>query len=313
MSLWHRIGELVGDDCGFKISGQIMVAENEQEFERLKARAALIRELGYDHEEIVEARELFEILPDLARHCCGGLIARGDGFADPARTTQAFRRRAESFGAVFVEHCQANWITKHGGIWRVDAAGNAHHAPVVINCAGAWAAGIAELTGEIVPVEPIAPMMLVTEPIRHFLKPVVIGTGRALSFKQQPNGTLLIGGGHRADLDLAAGRTNLNFSLLSQSARTVAELFPRMRHVAIVRGWAGIEARMPDDIPVIGRSAAEESVFHAFGFSAHGFQMGPIVGQIVSELVTKGATAFPIEPFRIDRFRQASQPERPVI
>ncbi len=75
-----------------------------------------------------------------------------------------------------------------------------------------------------------------------------------------------------------------------------------MRGATIVRAWAGIEARMPDDIPVIGPSAAAPDVFHAFGFSAHGFQLGPIVGRITADLVTRGATDLPIAPFSIARF-----------
>jgi sarcosine oxidase subunit beta len=75
-----------------------------------------------------------------------------------------------------------------------------------------------------------------------------------------------------------------------------------MRAAEIVRCWAGIEARMPDDIPVIGPSSTSEGVYHAFGFSAHGFQLGPIVGSLLAELITTGATNLPIAPFRIDRF-----------
>jgi sarcosine oxidase subunit beta len=313
MALWHRIGDLVDDDCGFQVSGQVMVAESSEELARLQARAAEVRSLGYDHEEIVEAAELFDLLPGLAPHCCGGLIARDDGFADPARTTNAFRRKAEALGVCFVEHCPVQRIHKAPGSWQVEACGGAYGAPVLVNCAGAWATKIVQMLGETVPLEPIAPMMMVTEPVERFLRPVVIGTGRALSFKQQPNGTLLIGGGHRADLDLATNRTKLNFALLAKSAATVAELFPCLRNVSIVRAWAGIEARMPDDIPVIGRSATEESAFHAFGFSAHGFQMGPIVGQIIGELVNKGVNELPIGPFRIDRFGEAKVSERLLV
>jgi len=144
--------------------------------------------------------------------------------------------------------------------------------------------------------------MMVTERVPPFLEPVVIGTGRPLSFKQQPNGTVLIGGAHRARLDFAQQRTSLDFARLAASAATVCDLFPGMRDVRVVRGWAGIEGRMPDDIPVIGRSGTQESAFHAFGFSAHGFQLGPIVGRLIAELVTTGASSLPIEPFRIGRF-----------
>jgi sarcosine oxidase subunit beta len=74
-----------------------------------------------------------------------------------------------------------------------------------------------------------------------------------------------------------------------------------MRGATIVRAWAGIEARMPDDIPVIGASASAQGVYHQFGFSAHGFQLGPGVGALMAELVATGATNLPIAPFRVDR------------
>jgi sarcosine oxidase, subunit beta len=59
---------------------------------------------------------------------------------------------------------------------------------------------------------------------------------------------------------------------------------------------------MPDDIPVIGPSAASEGVYHQFGFSAHGFQLGPGVGALMAELVATGATNLPIAPFSVRRF-----------
>jgi sarcosine oxidase subunit beta len=149
-------------------------------------------------------------------------------------------------------------------------------------------------------------MMMVTERVAPFLDPVVIGTGRPLSFKQQANGTLLIGGGHRARLDINRERTELDFARLAASATTVCELFPHLRETRVVRGWAGIEARMPDDIPVIGRGGQQEMVFHAFGFSAHGFQLGPVVGRIIAELANGEASSLSIEPFRIDRFGSRS-------
>ena len=68
-----------------------------------------------------------------------------------------------------------------------------------------------------------------------------------------------------------------------------------------MRSWAGIEGFMPDNIPVIGPSQAE-GAFHAFGYSAHGFQLGPIGGKILSDLVIDGSTDLPIAPFRIERF-----------
>ena len=60
---------------------------------------------------------------------------------------------------------------------------------------------------------------------------------------------------------------------------------------------------MPDHLHVIGPSHCADGVFHAFGFSAHGFQLSPIVGRILSELILDGQSELPIEPFNIERFR----------
>ena len=147
-------------------------------------------------------------------------------------------------------------------------------------------------------------MLLISARVPQFIEPVVILRGRKLSFKQLANGTVLIGGGHLGRAHRDENRTELDWHKLAESARTVCELFPIMRASTVVRAWAGIEARMPD-IPVLGPSRTSEGVFHQFGFSAHGFQLGPGVGALIAELVTTGATNMPIEPFSIARFSAA--------
>jgi sarcosine oxidase subunit beta len=182
------------------------------------------------------------------------------------------------------------------------ASGETFEAVVVVNAAGAWADRIAAAVGDPVPLEVIAPMLMITAPVRHFIDPVVILRSRKLSFKQFANGTVMIGGGHLARPYRDENRSEIDWRKLSDSAKTVWELFPVMRGATIVRAWAGIEARMPDDIPVIGPSASADGIYHQFGFSAHGFQLGPGVGALIAELVTTGATNLPIAPFRVDRF-----------
>ena len=302
MELWHRIGDLVDDDCGFESNGQVKVAESEAEVETLRARVAELNRLGFTHEELVDRREMREIVPAIADHCVGAIVCRRDGAAIPYRTTLAFKRKAESLGVTFLEGTRVNALARNGASWRVDTSAGPHDATVVVNCAGAWADRIAAQLGEPVPLEAFAPMLMITAPMPAFIKPVLGATSRPLSFKQYRNGTVLIGGGHRGTLDRDSNRTQVDFAALSLSAQTVWDLFPIMRGAQIVRCWAGIEARMPDDIPVIGPSSTRENMFHAFGFSGHGFQLGPIVGAILAELIVGGQTNMPIAPFRVDRF-----------
>ena len=302
MEMWERIASIVDDDCGFEAHGQVLVAETAQELAGFAERVADLRARGFTHEELIDAKELKRLVPAVSDSCPGGIVSRRDGAADPFRTTQAFRKAAAKAGAKFHQGVAVTGLRRDGTLWRIETTAGVFEAPKVVNAAGAWADRIAATVGEPVPMEVIAPMLMITSRVPAFIRPVVILRSRKLSFKQFPNGTVMIGGGHCGRPIRDDNLSILDWAKLRDSARTVWELFPVMRRADIVRAWAGIEARMPDDIPVIGPSRTSEGLFHQFGFSAHGFQLGPATGATVAELVVSGQTNMPIAAFDIGRF-----------
>jgi sarcosine oxidase subunit beta len=307
MELWEHIEDLVGSDCGFESHGTVLVAESEQEFAGFRARVDDLRLRGFTHEELVDRAELKRLVPSVSDHCVGGVVSRRDGAADPFITTQAFRRRAIEKGAEVIEGATVTALARAGGVWRAETSAGPIEAPKVVNAAGAWADRIAAMLGEPVPLEVFAPMLMVTSALPAFIQPVVILRSRKLSFKQRANGTVVIGGGHPARPFRDENRTVLDWNGLATSAKTVWELFPAMREATIVRAWAGIEARMPDEIPVVGPSSTSEGVYHQFGFSGHGFQLGPGTGAMMAELVATGSTNVPIDGLGIRRFLESGQ------
>ncbi len=307
MEMWWRIHEWLGDDCGFKEGGQIRVAETAAAMGMLEARARRVEDLGYSHEELVDRGEMRRLVPAISPAMIGGLVSRRDGFADPYRTTSAFCRQAKSLGVRVIEGAGVQSVERAGELWRVVTPKGPFEASAIVNCAGAWGDRLAAMLGERqVPVTVGPSMMTVTYPMAHFVDPVVIHTTRNLSFKQSHNGTVLIGGGHWARFNPETETTDLDFDKLAIGARTVVDTFPIMGLARINRCWAGLEGRLPDDIPVIGASAKLPGVFHGFSFCGHGFQLGPVVGRIIADLVVDGRTDLPIEPFHIDRFADPS-------
>ena len=151
MSLWERIEELVGDDCGFVSHGTVLVAENETELASFRARVDDLRLRGFTHEELIDRAELRRRVPAVADHCPGGVVSRRDGAADPFRTTQAFRRRAIEMGAEVLEGVKVTGLARAGANWRVETSAGPIEAPKVVNAAGAWADRIAAMLGEPVP------------------------------------------------------------------------------------------------------------------------------------------------------------------
>ena len=302
MRLWHGIGDLVGDDCGFTKCGQVKVAETDAEIQALRHRATQVSSRGFDHEEIISRDELRRVAPAISAHCTGAMICREDGAANPFRTVTAFRRKAAELGAEIRSGLPVTGLSQRAGVWSVEAAGDRFEAPVLINASGAWGAEVAGMLGEAPPYQADAPMLMITEPVAPFLTPVLGAEGRKLSFKQFTNGTVLIGGGHSGSADPGRNVAATRLGGLSESAATVVALFPQLSAVRIVRAWAGIEGVTPDGIPVIGPSSTHENVYHSFGYSYHGFQLSPVTGKIIADLVMSGETSLPITPFRIDRF-----------
>lgn len=304
MDMWHNIEAIVGDDCGFHAYGQINVAEFESHLPVLEKRVAMMRAAGYDHEELIGREELLRLVPTISPHCTAALIARRDGAADPHRTIAAFRRAVEAEGVSIIEGARVTAIERDGGDWKVCTPTGSYGAPAVINAAGAWASDIAAMAGDDIALGYKASMMIVTERIAPLLKPVVSVVGRPLSFKQSDQGTLVIGGGLQGKADIAAQKSFVDFNELAKGAKAATDLFPCVGPLRIVRSWAGMEAKTGDYLPVIGASPNVGGIYHAFGFSGHGFQLVPVVGAILADLIVHGGTNRPIEAFAPSRLLQ---------
>ena len=308
--IWTRIHDHVGDDCGYKQSATVMVCETEDQMEAITARRAKLQALGYTHEEVISPQDVTALIPGLDGQITGALTCEGDGFASPFRTTQAFFRAAKRSGARFFDGQEVVRVSA-GRSWTIETNSDRFEAETLLNCAGAWGNLVAQAVGDPTPVHAEAPMMTVTGPVPPLTDAVISFAGRRLSFKQRENGTLLIGGGYRGQVNPDGKSSNVSIENLAENARAVLALFSQLEHTPIIRFWAGVEGMTPDHIPIIGPSLQAENLFHAFGFSSHGFQLGPIVGQILADLVETGQSTLSLAPFNIRRFDPAFQVSQP--
>jgi len=279
---WHELPELVGDTGGFVASGQVRVAEDETQAASLEARVARLEAMGYAHERWLDAAELSHRIPALARHCTGAILVEDDGHADPHRTTRAFASSARQQGVELRSDWPVRSLAPKATTITVEGDAGSIEAPMVVNAAGARRAGLAAGLGDAVPLR---------------------AAGRKLSFKQLATGQVVVGGGFEGRADPASGRSTLDHGALATNAANASSLFPEpLRHARILRAWAGIEGMLEDGLPVIDRSPAHQGLAHAFGFSAHGFALSPLVGRLVTDLLLDRPCKFDLEPFRLDRF-----------
>jgi sarcosine oxidase, subunit beta len=288
MGLWEKIEGLVGDSCGFERRGHLEVFVDDAELSTASERVASLRKDGFDHEVILSAEDAKALVPALRADVVGTLYSERDGIADPMRTLQAFAGAAVRAGAFLTENCAVRNVQRIENAFRIDTSIGAFHAGIVVNAAGAWSGELALAFGDPAPMSAVAPMLAITDPMPPFLGPVVGLYGRPLSVKQWGDGTVMIGGGFRGDVDLPARIARVNERTLSHNHDLARQALPCLAGARIVRTWAAIEGAMEDDLPIIGASLTTPGLYHAFGFSAHGFQLAPAVGETLAQSILTG-------------------------
>jgi sarcosine oxidase subunit beta len=178
----------------------------------------------------------------------------------------------------------------------------------VVVAAGAWSRELLLRIGISIPVKPYGLQMMCTEPIPHFLTPVIGCAGRNLSIKQMPQGHVVIGGGWPGTPDMERDWGWPRSASIHGSARDVTAIFPHLQRSGLVRVWIGLEAMCLDGLPILGKIAGLEGLLIATGFSGHGFALAPTVGRLIAELVTADGASLSLEALSLERFSSVDQP-----
>lgn len=303
--IWGDLQSLIGTDCEFTATGHLKLARNDADLHELIAHQSLLAEHGIVA-DILDARDLKRRFPYLSTRFAGGSFCEEDGQANPRLVAPAFARRARSLGVDVREHCRVKAAEQFGGGFLI----HVENAPPVraqrlINTAGAWGATIAAQFGNHVDEAVMAPNMCVTEPIAPLIGPNLGICGGSIYIRQAAHGSVVFGAGQGvADRDQWRARPLAQVTI--EAAKAAVDMVPELKNVLLIRSWTGIEGRMPDGLPVVGPSPNIEGLFHAFGFSGHGFQLGPAVGAVLAELSLDGHSPTPIPGLAITRFIQAA-------
>ncbi len=306
--IWGRLGELIGTEAEYVRSGHFKIARSAEDMAALEA----YRERSRDFDigiELLSGESLRAACPWLGGKAVGGSLCPEDGQANPRLVSPGFARAAERAGAEIFERTPVDEVSHDGSIFTVRSGNRLEvRAPVLLNCAGAWAGALAAQFGEAVPLQSGHPAMAVTEPVPHFMGWSLGVEGGGVYGRQVARGNLVLGGGSGFALDADRARSSRD-AILTLTEEAVA-LLPMLRHAHVIRTWSGTEGYLPDREPVIGPSGTTPGLFHGFGFAGGGFQLGPAVGEVLADLAARGQTATPIEPFSIARFSRVSDAAR---
>ena len=305
LARWPDLSRELEGDVGYRRGGGLRVALDDETWREAPAWAEEQRADGVKL-EVVDAAGARRLAPGLAESCRGGVFSASDGQAEAMPTVAAFAAAARRWGAQVEAGVGARALIVAGdrvvGVARTD--GTSQPCDVAIVAAGAWTAALLGPLGIRLPLETRALQMLLTEPGSKELEPVVSAFGRKLSLKQLASGAYLIGGGWPADIDdQPRNEWTLRGASVGGSLETAEEVHPPTGQCPLERGWAGLEAFMPDELPVLGPVPGLRGLLVAAGFSGHGFALCPLVGDILARLALGLDARVDLwRGLRIDRF-----------
>ena len=266
--------------------GGYLFIVGEADLPVLRANAEVQRSLGV-RADLLDADGLHERFPSMNLDgIAGGVHTPDDGWCDPTGLLQAFRRKARSLGARYVDD-RVVAIDHDATAARAVrlASGSALGAGHVVNAAGAWAKEVAAMVGMPLPIEPlrrfehyfetpnaIEPLPYVKDMARLAFRPEGRGYSGGLVDGDEPRG-------YNFDVD------HDYFERVVWPA--LAHRFPAFEACRCKRTWSGLyEQSELDGNPVIGNGAGKLPNFHVVaGFSGHGMMHAPAAGRAIAELI----------------------------
>ena len=172
----------------------------------------------------------------------------------------------------------------------------------VLNAAGPWAGQLAQLNGIDLPLMPLNRQIFLTRPSAPLPRelPLIINTGRGISMRREGADTIGISAVN--DDEPSTLVPNVDYDFLPSILPKAVHRLPALADAELVGGYAGIIEHTPDKHSVLDRLPEIDGYFLAFGFSGHGFQHSPIVGQVMAEMILDGGSrSLDATPFALTR------------
>ena len=278
-----------GDDIEWTTGGYCFVAYTDREEKILKDLLLIQKPYGLDIDWL-EADALLEAVPALEHDgLLGGTLSPGDGHCSPLLFGHAMYEQARREGVAFRFGEAITAIEASGGrIQGVVTDRGRYSASIVVNAAGPWANDVGRLLGVDHPVRPDSHEGGITEPVRPFLKPMVVDIRPAPGsanyyFYQLATGQVVfcitpspsIWGFDRRETS----------AFLPMVAKRMVDLMPRLSNLRVRRTWRGLYPMTPDGSPLVGRSCDVTGYIVAIGMCGQGFMLGPGLGELLSRLV----------------------------
>jgi sarcosine oxidase len=312
-ALWREAGEAAGEPLLF-VTGSLEGGPGGGAY--FDGALASCREHDLPH-EILGAGAVNRRFPGMDLPAGFRALYQPDGgFIACERALLAHVAMARAAGADIREReAVLGWSPIAGGGVRVVTDRGAYEAGRLILSAGAWIADLLpSLRGVAVPERNVMGWFLPGTPERFMpgVFPVTLMLDEGRGYYMVPTFAVpgvKIGLHHHLRESGSADGLSRAASADDEAAlrRFLARCMPQANGpLSMLK--ACVYTNTPDEHFIIDTLPGNEDVIVASPCSGHGYKFASVVGEILAELVTAGASRFDLSPFRLSRFRDRPSP-----
>ncbi|SOE16471.1 4-methylaminobutanoate oxidase (formaldehyde-forming) [Hoeflea halophila] len=315
VDLYKRLDQETGLETGWKMSGCLRIATNQDRWIEYRRLATTAQSFGMDMELLSpqEAKAKFPLMQvdDLV----GASWLPSDGQASPSDITQSLAKGARMHGARIFENVRVNGFDmKDGRILAVKTDKGDIACDKVVNCAGQWARQIGEMAGINVPLQPVKHQYVITEKIDGLSSdaPTIRDPDRRTYFKEEVGG-LSFGGYEPNPQGWTTGDVPNEFEFqlfdddydhFEQHMMQAIERVPALGNVGVRQMINGPESFTPDGNFILGPAPECANMFVGAGFNAFGIAAGGGAGWVLAQWVIDGEAPLDLWVVDIRRFSE---------
>ncbi|MCE4598915.1 MAG: FAD-binding oxidoreductase [Desulfurococcales archaeon] len=178
------------------------------------------------------------------------------------------------------------------------------YADNVVIAAGAWSKELVSKIGIDIPAHPQRKSLLVTEPYKFMIEPLVIFFEEHGYIGQTLKGEIIASKGYPGE-PRDSDYSKIEFKWLVETSRLVAERLKGGSRLRPMRIWSGAYYVTPDHSHILGRDDEwPEGLYINTGYSGHGMMMAPYAGILLARLIVDGIEHEDLKPFKPTRFKE---------
>ncbi len=303
IAAFKRFAVDTGHNIFLRQGGYLFLTRSEQQLLSLQDAAKFQNKHGV-RTQVIDLDEAERIIPGLnTEGCVGATYNPDDAIVFPWPLVWGWKDASTKLGVeVATRTSVTGFKTKAGRITHVQTDRGLIACDYVVNAAGAWAKQISHLAGLQMPNRPERHEILVSEPLKPFLDPMLVDLSTGYYMNQDMRGELVggLGGHHEETLNWGS---SLDF--LRDFSKQTVRLLPRLGPVKVLRQWAGSYDVTPDRKPVLGiADDGPSNMLQASGFSGHGMMISPMVGLLTAQMIAGHKTDLDMHGFRLERFAE---------